>query len=261
VQRQQQSAFDTGARGDGGRIAGGDSTAVAADASAEQWKNNFIRAPYLRDALVRKGFVCETFETATTWEQFWTLHTALNLAVRSAAERVGIDARRVFMTCRFTHAYIDGPAPYYTIVVLGDAQLRARLRQWDAMKQGICETLLKFGATATHHHAVGKDHRAMYNNEVGALFLDGLAAVKRRWDPRWVLNPGVLLPLGLYNAATEAAAASSSWPSSSASSSAQKCASSATLPMTRLPKPSSSAVPSAAVAIAVALTPSIRAKL
>jgi alkyldihydroxyacetonephosphate synthase len=45
----------------------------------------------------------------------------------------------------------------------------------------------------THHHAVGRDHAAGLVDEVGALAVDSLRAVKNRLDPVGVLNPGILL--------------------------------------------------------------------
>ena len=42
----------------------------ATDERAEEWKQSFIRAPYLRDELIKNGLVIETFETAITWSHF-----------------------------------------------------------------------------------------------------------------------------------------------------------------------------------------------
>ena len=49
------------------------------------------------------------------------------------------------------------------------------------------------GATITHHHAVGADHRDLLPAEVGALGVEVLRAVKAVLDPAGVLNPGTLL--------------------------------------------------------------------
>ena len=34
------------------------------------WRDAFLRAPYLRDALIAAGILAETFETAITWDRF-----------------------------------------------------------------------------------------------------------------------------------------------------------------------------------------------
>ena len=51
----------------------------------------------------------------------------------------------------------------------------------------------ELGGTITHHHAVGRDHRPWHERERGELFTKTLAGLKSTLDPKWVLNPGVLL--------------------------------------------------------------------
>ena len=48
----------------------GADTRAGRDGAAGEWRNSFLRAPYTRDALVRLGVICETFETACTWDRF-----------------------------------------------------------------------------------------------------------------------------------------------------------------------------------------------
>ena len=65
--------------------------------------------PYLRDLLLRLGILSDTFETAITWDRFPAFHATVLGAVREA---LGEPCR---VTCRFTHVYPDGPAPYFTV--------------------------------------------------------------------------------------------------------------------------------------------------
>ena len=44
------------------------------DDAVGSWRSSFLRAPYLRNALVRCGMLLETFETACTWDAFDELH-------------------------------------------------------------------------------------------------------------------------------------------------------------------------------------------
>jgi len=53
-------------------------------ADAATWKRSFFDAPYVQSALVSLGVVCDTFETACTWEQFPALHAAVTAAVEKA---------------------------------------------------------------------------------------------------------------------------------------------------------------------------------
>ena len=166
-----------------------DGEASTTDESAEQWKQSFLRAPYLRDELVRMGFVSETFETCTTWDNF----PALDAAVRAAAEgALREQCGAGLVTCRFTHLYPDGPAPYYTVIA--PSAPGAQLASWDAIKRAVSGALVAHGATITHHHAIGKDHRPYFLAQNAPLSLAMLAAAKRAVDPSGIMNPGTLLP-------------------------------------------------------------------
>ena len=125
------------------------------------WRNAFLLAPYLRDTFVACGVLSETFETAVTWDRFEDFHAGAMAAVRAKvaevcdAPREGPGAPRV--SCRFTHVYPDGPAPYFT--VLAPAVRGGEVEQWDEIKAAAAEALIEGGGTITHHHAVGRDHR------------------------------------------------------------------------------------------------------
>jgi alkyldihydroxyacetonephosphate synthase len=159
------------------------------------WRNAFLLAPYLRDTFVACGVLSETFETAITWDQFDDFHVGAMDAVRAKvaevcdAPREGPGAPRV--SCRFTHVYPDGPAPYFT--VLAPAVRGGEVEQWDEIKAAAGEALIEGGGTITHHHAVGRDHRPWYDRQRPAPFAAALRAAKQELDPSAVLNPGVLL--------------------------------------------------------------------
>jgi alkyldihydroxyacetonephosphate synthase len=54
--------------------------------------------------------------------------------------------------------------------------------------------MMRTGATITHHHAVGADHRPWMRDEVGDLGVAVLRAIKATLDPAGILNPGKLIP-------------------------------------------------------------------
>ena len=152
------------------------------------WRNSFIEAPYRFNALVSLGVLVDTFETAVTWERFPALHDALEQNVGDAMDAA---CGTGFMSCRFTHVYEDGPAPYYTL--LAPAEVGRELEQWREIKRAASDTLLDYGATITHHHAVGRVHREHYHREVPERYLDALRSMKRTLDPEGIMNPGALL--------------------------------------------------------------------
>ncbi len=128
------------------------------DPTADTWRRAFFDLPYLRDGLVAFGAIGGGL-----------------------------------VTCRFTHVYPDGPAPYYTVIAPGRAG--AELEQWAAVKEAASVAIDRAGGTATHHHAVGRDHRPGYDRERPDLFAAVLRAAKATLDPAGVLNPGVLFDL------------------------------------------------------------------
>jgi alkyldihydroxyacetonephosphate synthase len=156
--------------------------------AGEAWRSSFLRGPYLQDALIRLGMVADTFETACTWKAFPALHAAVTAAVGHALERI---CGGGLLTCRLTHVYPDGPAPYFTF--LGPARPGAELEQWQELKREASEAVVRSGGTITHHHAVGRVHRPWYERERSPAFAAALAAAKHTLDPASVLNPGVLL--------------------------------------------------------------------
>jgi alkyldihydroxyacetonephosphate synthase len=158
------------------------------EGAAGAWRNAFLQAPYLRDVLVRAAMVIETFETAITWDRFAEFHRAVMAATEDAVKRV---CGRGTVTCRFTHVYPDGPAPYYSVMAPG--RRGSELAQWAEIKAAASEALHAHGGTITHHHAVGRDHRPWYDRQRPELFARVLAAAKRELDPGGILNPGVLI--------------------------------------------------------------------
>jgi alkyldihydroxyacetonephosphate synthase len=156
--------------------------------AAGAWRGAFVRAPYTRDGLVRCGAIVETFETACTWDAFADLHASVTAAVEQALREV---CGGGWVTCRFTHAYPDGCAPYFSVLAPGRAG--SELDQWAEIKAAASEALLAAGGTITHHHAVGRDHDPWYRRQRPEPFGRALAAAKRELDPAGILNPGVLV--------------------------------------------------------------------
>jgi alkyldihydroxyacetonephosphate synthase len=158
------------------------------EALSGSWRDAFLRAPYLQSALVSLGMVADTFETACTWDRFEALYQAVMTVTRSTMKTV-CGAGEI--SCRFSHVYPDGPAPYFTFVAPG--REGALLEQWAEIKRAASEALIANGGTITHHHAVGRSHRQWYDRQRPELFAKVLASAKRTLDPRWILNPGVLI--------------------------------------------------------------------
>ncbi|MBL8919997.1 MAG: FAD-binding oxidoreductase [Myxococcaceae bacterium] len=158
-----------------------------ANDAGEAWRRSFLQGPYLQDALIRLGLIADTFETACTWSRFDALYAGVTGAMNEALQR---ECGGGVISCRFTHLYPDGPAPYFTFI--GKGREGAELEQWTALKRTASDAIAAHGGTITHHHAVGRTHRPWYEREVPTAFLDVLRAAKKTVDPAGLLNPGVL---------------------------------------------------------------------
>lgn len=166
---------------------GGDASEAGKQGAVGAWRNSFLRAPYSRDALVRMSVIVETFETACTWDRFEAFHAEVTeTATKAINEVCGMG----WITCRFTHVYPDGPAPYFSIFAPG--RRGDEVTMWDEIKAAVSDALISAGGTITHHHAVGRDHVPWYEQQRPEVMTTALRAAKHALDPAGVLNPGVI---------------------------------------------------------------------
>ena len=158
------------------------------EAPARAWEHGRFSAPYLRDALLAVGALCETLETATTWSNIPAVKDAVTQALTSSLGESGTPA---LVLCHISHVYPTGASLYFTVVA---GQRGNPIEQWRAAKTAATDAMVRTGATITHHHAVGADHRPWMRDEVGDLGVEVLKAVKATLDPAGILNPGKLIP-------------------------------------------------------------------
>jgi alkyldihydroxyacetonephosphate synthase len=165
--------------------------------AAGAWRKSFLRMPYWRDPAVGLGVIMDTFESAITWDRFEEFYRCIKGEVGTAIARA--TGQQAMLSCRLTHLYPDGPAPYFTFAARGaaDGSVAGALAAWREIKQAANEAVIAHGGTITHHHAVGRDHRGGYEREAADVYRAMLAAAKRVADPRGIMNPGVLIdPVG-----------------------------------------------------------------
>jgi alkyldihydroxyacetonephosphate synthase len=184
--RALELARDHGGTFDAPKASGG---SEHREGAAGAWRNAFLRAPFYREVLTPMGLIVDTFETAVTWDLFPAFHAEVKARMHDVLKRVTGKAGSV--TCRFTHVYPDGPAPYFTFQALG--RTNVLLEQWQEIKAVANDVVVAAGGTITHHHAVGRDHRPGYARECPALFADMMRAAKQTVDPKGIMNPGVLI--------------------------------------------------------------------
>jgi alkyldihydroxyacetonephosphate synthase len=164
----------------GGRLLG--------EEGGEAWAQGRFHGPYLRDSLLDVGVLVETLETAAFWSNLPALYDGVKGALEKSLSEQGTDP---IVLCHISHVYETGASLYFTVAA---KQLGDGLEQWGAAKAAASDAMIAAGATITHHHAVGRDHKPWFAQEVGPVGVEMLRAVKERIDPAGVLNPGVMVP-------------------------------------------------------------------
>ncbi len=168
------------------RVDDGRGKATGREGAVGAWRDSFIGVNAgLTNGL---GLIVDTFETAITWDRFAEFDGHVREKVGSTLERVL--GTGWTLSCRFTHVYTDGPAPYYTL--MGPGKIGGELEQWQEIKAAATEAVVEAGGTVTHHHSVGRMHRPGYDQQRPDLFAKAFKAAKQSLDPRATLNPGVL---------------------------------------------------------------------
>ena len=151
----------------------------------ERWEHGRYDGPYLRDDLLDAGVLVETLETSATWAQLPATWAAVRAALAGSLPGAVV-------MCHVSHLYAHGASLYFT--VLARRSTADAVGQWQHAKDAACAAIVASGATITHHHAVGTDHRDWMTAEVGERGVAVLRAVKATLDPTGVMNPGKLIP-------------------------------------------------------------------
>jgi alkyldihydroxyacetonephosphate synthase len=173
-----------------GLLARGGAVALG-PAPGRAWARGRFHGAYTRDALLERGVLVDTLETATSWSGLLPLYRAVGAALRRA---LAGRATPPLVLCHVSHLYATGASLYFTFLARQEAG--AELEQWQAAKVAAGDAIRAAGGTITHHHAVGRDHAPWHADEVGERGLAVLRAVKATLDPAGIMNPGVLVPTG-----------------------------------------------------------------
>jgi alkyldihydroxyacetonephosphate synthase len=150
----------------------------------DAWAAHRFAGPYLRDSLLDAGALVETLETAAFWSALPTVYDAVRSALVASLGQA-------IVLCHVSHVYPTGASLYFTVAT---AQGDDPLRRWAEAKAAASDAIVRGGATITHHHGVGRDHRPYLAAEIGEVGAEVLRAVKERLDPAGIMNPGVLIP-------------------------------------------------------------------
>lgn len=146
----------------------------------ERWHATRYDAPYLRDALLERDVLADSLETATTWASL----AAVRAAVGDALARALDPQERALVLCHLSHAYPVGASLYFTFVAPGGDDA---VERWWAAKRAALDAMVANGATVSHHHGIGRDHREWQARRLGGTGMRAIDAVAAALDPDRVL--------------------------------------------------------------------------
>ena len=152
-----------------------------------KWLADRFRHPYLRDALLDRGFATDTFETAMPWAGAEDLRRAVTATVAGALDAWG---ETTALLCHLSHPYRDGTSLYFTFFYRTSGDWEENVHRWAAVKRAAMGAIVGAGGTISHHHGIGSWHAPWLEAEVGPMGHALMEDAARRMDPKGILNPG-----------------------------------------------------------------------
>ena len=155
-----------------------------------KWAENRFRSAYLRNTLWEMGYGIDTLETATTWDQVDHLMVGIEKAIYSAFSAEG---QKCLVFSHLSHLYPQGSSIYTTYLFPVASTYEQTFRQWARAKDAASRVIVAQGATISHHHGIGTDHRPYLVYEKSRLGVDAIASLCKHFDPQGIMNPGKLV--------------------------------------------------------------------
>ncbi|MYL25585.1 MULTISPECIES: FAD-binding oxidoreductase [Halomonadaceae] len=155
-----------------------------------KWEQKRFTMPYLRETLWEQGYVVDTLETATDWDNVDTLMERIETTLRHGLQSEG---EPVHVFTHLSHVYGQGCSIYTTYVFRCAGSYEVTHERWARLKQAASQTIVNNRGTISHQHGVGKDHAPYLPTEKGPVTIGMLHAMSRYMDPDQRLAPGVLL--------------------------------------------------------------------
>ena len=171
-------------------IAGEHQGVYATQTFGKQWNKSRFTSPYLRDTLWDAGYAIDTLETAIDWGGVPALVADIEKHLRGALLN---EDEFVHVFTHLSRLYPYGTSIYVQYLFRIADTPEETLRRWRVMKTAASEVIVKHGATISHQHGVGTDHKQYLPAEKGPLGIKALETVARVFDPEGIMNPGKLM--------------------------------------------------------------------
>lgn len=156
----------------------------------DKWAEKRFTMPYLREALWQMGYVVDTLETATDWDNVDNLLNRIEENLRNGLISEG---EKTHVFTHLSHFYTQGCSIYTTYVFRVADHYEQTLERWRHLKATTSELIVKHRGTISHQHGVGKDHAPYLPVEKGELGMLAIRSLCDTFDPEHLLNPGTLV--------------------------------------------------------------------
>ncbi len=141
----------------------------------ERWFASRHAVSYKLMPIVLRGGFVDTMEVAAPW-------SAIPALWQDVRDAVGAHA---LVMAHFSHGYPEGGTIYFSFAGKGTVD------RYDAAWKAAQATVLRHGASVSHHHGIGVLKRSAATASVGAA-VGAWRDHAARFDPQGLLNPGVL---------------------------------------------------------------------
>jgi alkyldihydroxyacetonephosphate synthase len=157
--------------------------------AGRSWKEGRFHGPYLREALLDRGLVVDTFETSAVWSGYGEAYSTIRDRTTERLAEVGMSG---VVMCHLSHAYPESASLYFTVIATPGPD--GPIACWQAVKTIAMDEIASAGLAVSHHHGVGRDHVEWLESQVGPSGIGALRGLKEAFDPTGIMNPGCLLP-------------------------------------------------------------------
>jgi len=163
-----------------------------------KWAEKRFTMPYFREALWQKGYVVDTLETATDWQNVDNLLAKIETNLRTvltpdASKESSAGTPQLHVFTHLSHFYQQGSSIYTTYIFKAGADYQQTLAQWAKLKHTTSEIIVNNQGTISHQHGVGKDHQPYLITEKGALTIKAIQSLCDTFDPQQIMNPHCLI--------------------------------------------------------------------
>jgi alkyldihydroxyacetonephosphate synthase len=153
---------------------------VAGEKIGLNWMKNRFNMPFLRNHLVEHGFGVDTMETSAPYDQLESIREDFHKRIKALFK----NAKSL---CHISHSYENGACLYFTVIFQMDS--KKPVEQWIKLKKTASQVFFDHGASASHHHGIGMDHKEWYLKEFGKLATQSLTSLKATLDKKGIMNP------------------------------------------------------------------------